>query len=152
MAIKLGMDCKLYYAASNLADVQDATIAAATWVEVTNVVDVTLNLEKGEADVTTRSSGGWRAALGTLKEGSIEFEMRWNTGDAFFTAIKTAWLAGTYIAIAAMDGAVATTGSTGLVGNFSVIGFSRSEPLEEAAGCSVRLKPADSTKVTWYTK
>lgn len=34
-----------------------------------------LNLEKGEADVTTRANNGWRATKGTLKEGSIEFEM-----------------------------------------------------------------------------
>jgi hypothetical protein len=40
----------------------------------------------GEADVTTRGNAGWRATVATLKDGSIEFEMVWDTGDADFGA------------------------------------------------------------------
>lgn len=54
-----------------------------------------LNLEKGEADLTTRASGGWRATEGTLKDASVEFEMVWDTEDAGFTAIKDAYFGGT---------------------------------------------------------
>jgi hypothetical protein len=43
---------------------------------------VTLNLEAGEAEVTTRANSGWRATVATLKEASVEFEMVWDTGDA----------------------------------------------------------------------
>jgi hypothetical protein len=49
------MEARLY---RNTAD-----YASPTWAEVTNVKDVTLNLEKGEVDVTTRANGGWRATL-----------------------------------------------------------------------------------------
>ena len=52
--------------------------------------DLTLNLETGEADITTRANNGWRATLATLKDGSIEFEMLWETRDAGFNALKTA--------------------------------------------------------------
>jgi hypothetical protein len=36
----------------------------------TNVRDVTLNLETGEADVTTRANSGWKQTFATLKDGS----------------------------------------------------------------------------------
>ncbi|MBT7162271.1 MAG: hypothetical protein HN904_05795, partial [Victivallales bacterium] len=81
MSIKLGMEAKLYYGASGTT--------AST--ELTNVKDVTLNLESGEADVTTRANAGWRATIGTLKTGSVEFEMIWDSDDAGFTAIKDAY-------------------------------------------------------------
>lgn len=49
---------------------------------------MTLSLETGEADVTTRANSGWRATVGTLKEASVEFEMVWDTADAGFTRQK----------------------------------------------------------------
>jgi len=35
------------------------TYAAPTWTEISNIKDVTLNLEGSEVDVSTRASGGW---------------------------------------------------------------------------------------------
>jgi len=126
------MEAKLYW--------NSGTYAVPTWEEMGNVKDVTLNLEKGEADVTTRANDGWRATLGTLKEGSIEFEMVWDTDDAGFLALKDAYFNDTAIEMAVMDGDVAASGSQGLRASFSVTNFSRSEPLEEAIGVSVTLK------------
>ena len=58
MSTRLGMDAKLYR--------NSGSFGSPIWTEVTNVKDLTLNLEKGEADVTTRANGGWRATVGTL--------------------------------------------------------------------------------------
>jgi len=135
MGIKLGMDARLYFCAGGMG-------GGPTWTELTNIKDVTLNLETGEADVTTRGNAGWRASVATLKEGSIEFEMVWDTEDAGFTAIKDAYFGGTPIALAIMDGAVDADGSQGLWADFSIISFSRSEPLEEGISVSVTAKPA----------
>jgi len=132
VGVRLGMEAKLYW--------NSGTYAVPTWEEMGNVKDVTLNLEKGEADVTTRANDGWRATLGTLKEGSIEFEMVWDTDDAGFLALKDAYFNDTAIEMAVMDGDVAASGSQGLRASFSVTNFSRSEPLEEAIGVSVTLK------------
>ena len=49
MAIKLGMEAVLKY-----------KVGAGAWTELKNVKDVTLNLEAGEADVTTRANAGCR--------------------------------------------------------------------------------------------
>ena len=133
MSTKLGLDAKLYR--------NSGTYAAPSWVEMTNVKDLTLNLESGEADVTTRGNNGWRATVATLKDGSIEFEMVWDTEDAGFTAIKDAWFNNTSIEFAIMDGDIEVAGSQGLRATFSVTKFSRSEPLEEALAVSVTAKP-----------
>ncbi len=114
------------------------------WVEIKNVKDVTLNLEAGEADVTTRGNQGWRATAATLKDGSIEFEMVWDSADTGFSALQSAFFAKTPIELAAMDGDITVAGNQGLRATFSVMSFSRSEPLEEAISASLNLKPTYS--------
>jgi len=145
---KRGMDCKFYYSDTLLTGQAGGLPSDLTWNEVSNVRDLTINLETGEADVTTRANNGWRQTLGTLKDGSLEFEMVWDSSDAAFTALKDAWLNGTEIALAAMDGDIQTSGNQGLVSNFSVTNFSRSEPLEEGVTVSVTVKPSSYTE--WY--
>ena len=115
MAVKLGLDAKLFR--------NTGTYAAPTWNEIKNVKDVTLNLEAGEADVTTRGNNGWRATVATLKDGSIEFEMVWDSTDDDFTAIRDAFLNKTALEMAVMDGDVLTAGSQGLRASFMVTGF-----------------------------
>jgi hypothetical protein len=111
---------------------------------LTNVRDVTLNLETGEADSTTRGNAGWRSTEATLKDGTIEFEMVWDTSDAGFTAIQSAWFNAATIALAALDGESDVAGSQGLWGLFSITNFSRPEPLEDVVTVSVTAKLAYS--------
>ena len=124
----LGMNAKLYYGV--------AGATAAT--EMGNVKDVTLTLEAGEADITTRANQGWRATAPTLRECSVEFEMVWNPADAGFTAIKTAFLTAGMVALKVLD----QTGGQGPDGDFSITSFSRNEALEEAVTVSVTAKLA----------
>ena len=152
MANKLGMDAKLYYLSGTNARVAWSGSGQAGLTVIGNVTSVTLNLEKGEADVTTRGNGGWRATLGTLKDGSVEFEMVWDTTDAAFTAVQAAWAAGSTLAFAVLDGLVTTVGSQGLWADFSVLNFTREEPLEEAIKAKVTIKPAySSVAAAWIT-
>ena len=136
MSVKLGLDARLYRNTS--------VYASPTWNEVKNVKDLTLSLEAGEADVTTRGNGGWRATIATLKDGSLEFEMVWDTADDDFTAIRTAFLTNGSVEFAVLDGAVNTASSQGLRAAMAITNFSRSEPLEEAIKVSVTAKPTYS--------
>ena len=95
MSVVLGLDAVLY---RGTAGQQGST-------EVTNVKDLTLNLESGEADVTTRKTQGWKASIATLKEGSLEFEMLYDTADADFQAFQAAYFGNTPIALFVSDGA-----------------------------------------------
>ena len=148
MAVKLGLDAKLYFCVAGIG-------GSPSWVELSNVKNVTLSLTKGEADVTTRANNGWKATAGTLKEGSIEFEMVWDTADAGFKAIKDAYFNNSLIGIAAMDGPISganSSGSQGLMADCMITDFSRDEPLEEALSVKVTAKPTYSVNApTWKT-
>ena len=122
----LGMNAKMYHGT--------AGTTAAT--EAKNVRDATLNLETGESDVTTRANNGWRATAATLKECTVDFEMIWNPSDAFFTAIKNAFLQSKPLALKILD----KEGGQGPDGDFSITSFSRGEPLEEAIIVNVTAK------------
>ena len=141
----LGMNAKIYQGA---AAADPATLSPATLTEMGNVKDVTLSLEAGEADITTRANSGWRATAPTLRECSCEFEMVWKPGDAGFEAIKTAFLSAGTVALAVLTGAHDETGAEGPVGNWSITNFSRSEALEEAVTVSVTAKLAAFGQ--WY--
>lgn len=139
MSFKLGMEAKLLYKI-------DGQGSANPWTALNNVRDVTLSLEAGEADVTTRANNGWRASAATLKEAGVEFEMVWDTADAGFTAIKNAYLGNDIIGLQVLDG----TNGQGLQADFMITGFSRSEALEEAITVSVTAKVAYSaTAPSW---
>lgn len=141
MAIRLGMDAVLNYKAGGQGGV-------GAWTALTNVRDVTLTLEAGEADVTTRANSGWRATVATLREASVEFEMVWDTADAGFTAIRQAYLTNAVIGFQVLDGA----GGQGLQADFMITNFSRSEALEEAITVSVTAKVTFSaTPPSWVT-
>lgn len=128
MSTVLGLDAKLFIGVAG----QTAT------KEMKNVKDVTLNLESGEADITTRAAKGWRMSVATLKEASIEFEMRYDTEDDDFKQISDAYFNGTPLAIFVSDG-----DGNGLDCDVSVLSFTVNQPLEEAMTASVSVKPTD---------
>jgi len=104
--------------------------------EFKNVTDVTITLDKGDIDVTTRDNEGFRATAGGLKECTIEFDTFELDDDDTFTAIKDAWLDDTPLELKALSSAA----GSGPHGYFSVTGFTRSEALEEAVKYSVTCK------------
>jgi len=143
MALKLGMDAKLYW--------NDGSYAVPDWTEITNAKDVTLANTKGEADVTTRANDGWRATVGTLKEASVEWSMIWDTADENFSAIQDAYFNDTSIELLVLDGDVDTVGSEGLRATMSITAFTRNEPLEDAITVNVTAKPTYSDNAPeWY--
>jgi hypothetical protein len=144
MGVKLGLEARLYR--------NTGSSGTPAWNEIKNVRDVTLNLETGESDVSTRGNGGWRASISTLKGASLEFEMMWDTADDDFTAIREAFLNNTAIEFAVLDGPSNQSGAQGLRATMAIINFTRSEPLEEAIKVSVTAKPTyAATAPSWMT-
>lgn len=139
MAVVLGLNAKAYV----------STTHDGTYAELTNIRDVTINLEKSEADITTRGGGGFRQSVGTLKDGSVDFQMVWDTADTNFTTFRTAFFDDDTVYCKFLDGA----GGQGLHAAFSIVNFSRSEALEEALMVDVSLKITKDTDLspTWVT-
>ena len=133
MAIKLGLDAKLFR----------GTAGTQGTIEVTNVKDVSLSLESGEADVTTRKAKGWKLSVATLKEASLEITILYDTEDEDFLAFKTAYFTNTPLSLFVTDG---DTTAHGLDADFSVTGFTVDQPLEEAVTVTVTAKPTASDR------
>ena len=130
----LGMNAKIYQGT--------AAAALGSLTEMSNVRDVTINMETGEADITTRANAGWRGTAPTLRECTVDFEMVWKPGDSGFDAIRAAYLANGTLELAVLDQDRATSGAQGPKGSFSITNFSRGEALEEAIVASVTAKLA----------
>jgi len=142
MAFKLGLSAKLY---------RDT---GSAWDEVTNVKDLSLTLEKGEADVSTRGNNGWKASIAALKDAAVEFNMVYDLADTDLTAIRDSFLNNTAVRFLVLDGAldVAAAGSQGLKASFMVTSFKLPQNLEEAQMVEVVMKPTYSTTApTWVT-
>jgi len=105
---------------------------------------------KGEADVTTRASGGWKQTVGTLKDAGIEFEVVWDTADAGFQAVMDAYFDDTLIGLAVADGPIETPGTQVFKADCAVLKFDRNEPLENAVTVSVTAKPTYSANQPVY--
>jgi hypothetical protein len=137
MGVKLGGEAKLYFCAAGIG-------GSPEWTEITPVKDLTLNVEKGEAEVSTRGGGGWKATIGALKDAVVEFEIVADDENAGFVALRTAFFDGTVLGLAVMDGPVTEGGREGLWADCAILKFDRNEPLEEAITVSVTAKPTYS--------
>jgi hypothetical protein len=148
-AYVLGLNCHAYYSATPLTTTSYATpLSSAT--EITNIKDLKINLSSEKTDISTRGGSGWKATAPTLKDGTITFQMLWKPADTAFTALLTAWQAGTEVAFFALDGVkTAASGSQGPAGNFTVTSFNRNESLTEAVMVDVELSP--SSQSGWVT-
>ena len=126
---KIGFEAKIFYGV--------AGTKAAT--ELKHVADsVSLNIEKGSAEVAVRSSG-WKKVLSGLKDASVEFTLAGDTSDAGFQAVQNAFFNDTPIALFIADSA---ENGVGLDADFEVISFNRTEGLEEVINYAVNVKPS----------
>ena len=145
-----GLDAAFMYDSGGLI-VSDP--ALNTWVEATNVRDATLNGETGTADGSTRANS-FRQIEPTLKDGTVDVQLKWLTSDLFFQAVRNAWLNRTKLALYVADANPNTLGSgeksEGLAFNAYVVNFSRSEPLEDIVVADVSFANGDE-EAQWYT-
>lgn len=152
MTKKVGFQCKAYRLSTGTREAWPATGDPDNLSEITAAKDVTLALEKDEIDASDRSST-WEQILTGLKKAPVDMTMVWDTGDTNFTAIQTAWLNGTSVAIAFLDGDSETAGSQGVWADWEILKFDRQEPLTGAVMVNVRMKPSAQSSVApeWVT-
>jgi len=142
--IVMGFAAKLYR--------NSGTYVAPTWVEIAEVKDNTLSLDADEVDVTTRAGAGFKQTEPGLIDAGLEFEINWDTEDANFTALRTAFSTREQIEMLALDGPVDTAGSQGLRFTGKVLSFNRNEPVEENLTVTVTIKPCIAANApAWYT-
>jgi hypothetical protein len=142
--IPLGYQAKAY--------INTSTTTTPTWTEIDIIRNVTLNLEKGDADVTTRGAAGWKEVLPTLKEASIDCEIVWDADHTIFTTLLDAFINDKNLEFLFLDGAHTKKGSQGLRAVCGVFKFSRDEQLDGALMANTSFKPTyGAVKPSWYT-
>jgi len=142
---KLAEDCVLYY--------NTASYASPTWAEICNVKDLTLSMEHGETDVTTRCGTGYREFVAGLTDVSIEFAMLYDPSNTPWEALRAHFFAKTIEEFLVLDGLDSVAGSKGLRLHAFVKSFSRNETLGEAVMTDVVIRPAPNANAApaWYT-
>ena len=141
----LGNAAKLYLDATPLSSTPDS----GSWSEVDLAREVTINMDAARADVTRRGSGNWKQSKAGLIDATLEFEVVYDPTDTEFQALLDAFTSRGEIALAAMDGDIAVADTEGLAGNWEIVTFNRSEPLDDAITVSITAAPSGYT--TWYT-
>jgi len=101
--------------------------------------DETVNIETALADVTDRRAAGWRLQRPTLKEGSIDLQLTYDTNDTNFEAFQEAFFDSTKLIMAFMDSDATVAGAQGLVSAVRVTSFSSPRSLEDAVVVDVTL-------------
>lgn len=131
--IPLGKDAKAY--------INSGTPQSPNWIEIEIIRDAALEITKGEDDVTTRGSGGWKEVLATLKEASIDFDAVWDKADSCYTILLRSMLFDEIIEMLFLDGPKDKEGSQGLRAAMQVFTFKRDEKLTNAIKMDVTVKP-----------
>lgn len=149
MAVKtylLGRDAKLY-----------AGIAGSTPnTEILDVRDLSVTLNQGEIDVTTRTAKGWKVSAGGLREATISFDVLVakdsTEAKIFLQAFAGSSGGGTdYIALRVVD--APDNGILDLDADCLVTECSQTQDLEDKISFSVTCKPTiyDTDRVPTLT-
>jgi hypothetical protein len=136
--VTVGLQCKMYRNSGNYS--------VPTWNEIPIVRDLTLNLEKGEAQVKARFST-WEQILPLLKSASIEFDILAETSSANddHDTLRDAFIDDTVLDLAIAEGNIATSGYEYFRFDALLVKFGRGEPLEGVSTVSITAKHAYTT-------
>lgn len=141
MAIKLGKNAKLYYKVGGLS-------GGGSFVEATNVKNLTVNASKSTVDATTRGSGGVKEEVVSIAEWPIEFDLLDN-GHASVAAFRDNYVNDAAIAVKVLNKA-ADGEAEGPQYDCAVTKWERGEPIDGAVTYSVAITPTPSdTAPSW---
>ena len=117
-----------------------ATNASPTWVEILEARDVDITRAADQVEESDRGSDYKKYDDGQI-ELAITFNMTYRNGNANCDYLRDALLNGTAFEVAAMDGDVATSGSTGPRFFGKVFQVNKSEPLADGQTYDLEIRP-----------
>ena len=150
MAKILGLSCKAYYNVEGVAGAETG-LSVDDFTLAPEVTSVSIDGSRATADVSTRGGGSYRQKVGTLKEGSVSFDMYYDdTSVALFNVLDKAYRDNTNVIFWFANGDKNETTSRGFCANFNVTDFSESQELENAVTFSVTLDIDGSVPTPGY--
>tara|TARA_R110000824_G_scaffold16448_3_gene68138 strand:- start:505 stop:957 length:453 start_codon:yes stop_codon:yes gene_type:complete len=145
---RIGVNHKLYVSTSLMTD---ATGTGATWVEFLPTESTDSELTREEVTFKTRENGGLEVSAGGSFTATVSGSWVYLKGDAVQAAIINAIEAGSPVAIADVDGDIATAGTYGTIGNYSLSSVSSTKPVSGAVTMSFSAKLSDTFYDMNYT-
>ena len=145
-AVQTGRQQKLYY--NNRPDSKSAgagTYLAPVWVIIDRIGDLDFSNSKASTDVDMRASETTIKVFGN-KTRSITFTYYRKGGagaDPVFDVLSDSYENDKPLDMAMLDGLVATSGSTGVRGPFTVAQLDKSEPIAGVVSYAVTLEFSD---------
>jgi hypothetical protein len=141
---RIGLNAKVYF--------NTATFASPTWLENSNVRDLTMDLDMDEGDASIRAGLGWAMSEPTLLKAALNWNMNHDPADTNgWDTINTAFFARSAKEILCID-RVTGSGAEGLRMTCKFHKFGKGEPLNGVQTTDTVAKPcinADSTPA-WY--
>jgi len=138
-----GLDCKAYR--------NTGTSETPTWDLIECIEDLSIGLDHSSEDVSTRGGGGWKQERLTLKEGSVDVGLLYDTEDDDFQELLDAYFDESKIEVALMDGPIATAGSQGLRATVQVKSMPLEQPLAGVVKAAATLVITRGTTPAWMT-
>ena len=137
IVIPLGKDAVLYYGTAGGGKAATGSLTGAR--------DVTITMERDEADASRRAYPGWHDQRAGMKNLRISFELAGTSTDPVGTEdteldiIRGAYLTGAYNGATgiALFAKAEDTGGEGMYGDFIITKFDRNEPLNDIQSYSV---------------
>jgi hypothetical protein len=160
MAFKLGVNAKLYFLSTGTRATWNATVtdgahvgaAPSSLTEISTVKDLSIPIEAGEVNLTTRQNGGWEATEAGVFKASMEIPLIYDPANAGVAALMKAYLTRGHVALAVLDGDKATDGTQGLWADFSVLKMDKGEEIENAQMVTFTVKPGLSAVAPEWVK
>lgn len=133
MGVLKGIDCKVY--------LNTGTYNSPTWALVSQVIEVTVNLENSTFDASNRASN-YRLQLPALTDISVDLRFHKDKDDVDFLALETAAQTRANLDLLILDGLQTSGNSDGwrILGFFS--SWSEGQPLEDAVTVDATYVPA----------
>ena len=132
---RVGKDAKLYYDSGS-------DYSSPTWVLIPRTADLSVDMSKNEADLSTRESSF--ALVGTgMKVVGLEFGYLhpYLVADTVFDALNDSYFNDTPIQMLILDGLVATSNAHGLRAFFVTMGMPQDQALEAGIKFTFSMKP-----------
>lgn len=135
----IGFECVLYRK------------VGATWVEVEQIKNATLNIGFAEGEATTRGSNGVEEMEPTLMQISIEGALLWLNDNVECLLLFDACFDRSEIELMALTGANTNPNAKGVTGKFKLSKFPRKEDLDKLVEHDITFKPCRGSGIVKAT-
>ena len=132
----LGFNAKTYY--------NTGTYGTPVWVELKNVVDLTMGDEMDETDVSTREGAGFSEYEPGMRNLDLSFQMINRKSDVYVAYLRDKYTSRLAVDMQVLDDTIAADG-VGVRASWKVFSFPSAQELRNSQTIDVTMKPCYAT-------